>query len=154
MGVDMKNIFSLLFFVLGLFYLQDAQGQISVSVNIGSQPMWGPVGYDYVRYYYMPEMEVYYDVHSRKYTYWQGNKWVTKSKLPGKYKKYNVYRTYKVVINDQKPWHKHPQYKNKYAHYAHNHGQVVLRDKKSKGHQVGKKKKNNGNRKHHAKRHY
>lgn len=136
----MKNNLFLLFVFLGLFFGKDVKGQISVNINIGSQPLWGPVGYDYARYYYMPEMDVYYDVHARKYTYWQGNKWVTKSKLPGKYKKYNIYRTYKVVINDSNPWARHRHYRNRYSHYAHNHHQVIIRDKKSKGSYYTKKK--------------
>ena len=28
-----------------------AQVKVGVNINIGSQPAWGPVGYDYVDYY-------------------------------------------------------------------------------------------------------
>lgn len=76
----------------------------------------------------MPEIDVYYDVTSRKYTYYQGNKWVTKSKLPGRYKHFDVYRTYKVVLNDPSPWRYHNNHRRHYGHYAHNHTQVILRD--------------------------
>ncbi|QBQ41248.1 hypothetical protein [Sphingobacterium psychroaquaticum] len=115
--------------VMGLFTaVTPAQAQLSVSVNIGAQPQWGPVGYDYVRYYYIPEIDVYYDVSSRKYTYYQGNRWVTRSSLPRVYGRVDLYRTYKVVINDRNPWHHHGRYKKQYGHYAHNHSQHVLRD--------------------------
>ena len=44
------------------FKLVNAQVHLSVGVNIGAQPEWGPVGYDHADYYYMPDICVYYDV--------------------------------------------------------------------------------------------
>ena len=41
------------------FKLADAQVHLSVGVNIGAQPEWGPVGYDRADYYYMPDIGVY-----------------------------------------------------------------------------------------------
>jgi hypothetical protein len=38
----------------------DATAQVSLNVNIGSQPVWGPVGYDRVDYYYVPDIDAYY----------------------------------------------------------------------------------------------
>lgn len=123
-------------FVFSLVFVNsnDAHAQLSVNVNIGNQPLWGPVGYDYARYYYMPEIDVYYDVNNRKYTYWKGNKWITKSHLPGYYKNFDVYRTYKVVVNDNHPWYRHQYYKGRYSRYAHNHRQVIIRDHRHKHH--------------------
>ena len=37
-----------------------AQVKVGVNINIGSQPEWGPRGYDYVEYYYLPDIEMYY----------------------------------------------------------------------------------------------
>lgn len=124
----MKKIFYLSLLFIGIGFAQPGNAQVSVSINIGSQPLWGPVGYDYVRYYYMPEIDVYYDVMNRRYTYYQGNRWVTKSKLPGRYKNFDIYRTYKVVLNDSNPWRYHSRHRNSYGRYAHNHTQVILRD--------------------------
>lgn len=124
----MKKCFYLSLLFIGLVFFQTSHAQVRVNVNIGSQPLWGPVGYDYVRYYYMPEIDVYYDVMNRKYTYYQGSKWVTKSKLPGRYKHFDIYRTYKVVINDSSPWRYHNNHRRHYRQYAHNRTQVILRD--------------------------
>lgn len=124
----MKRIFYLSILFFGLGFVQSADAQINVNVNIGSQPLWGPVGYDYVRFYYMPEIDVYYDVAHRRYTYYQGNRWVTKSKLPGRYKNFDIYRTYKVVLNDSNPWRYHRRHRDHYSRYAHNHSQVIIRD--------------------------
>jgi hypothetical protein len=39
----------------------DAQISVSVSFNIDRQPIWGPTGYAHVEYYYLPDIEVYYE---------------------------------------------------------------------------------------------
>lgn len=124
----MKRYFYLSLLFVGLGFFQTSNAQVSVSINIGSQPLWGPVGYDYVRYYYLPEMDVYYDVSSRRYTYYHGNRWVTKSQLPSRYRHYDVYRTYKVVLNEPSPWRYHSRHRSSYGRYAHNHSQIVIRD--------------------------
>lgn len=124
----MKKVFYLALIVFTIGFVQSSKAQVSVNINIGSQPLWGPVGYDYVRYYYLPEVNVYYNVVNRKYTYWKGNKWVTKSKLPNQYRRVDLYRTYKVVVNEPNPWRNHQQYYNRYGRYANNHSQVVIRD--------------------------
>jgi hypothetical protein len=124
----MKNLLYITLLIGGLFVSKSSEAQVNVSINIGSQPLWGPVGYDYVRYYYMPEIDVYYNVSSRKYTYFHGNRWVTKSNLPSRYRHYDMYRTYKVVINDNSPWKYHKRHRSDYGRYTRNHHQVVLRD--------------------------
>jgi len=48
------------------------QAQVSVSVNIGSPPPWGPAGYTEVRYYYLPDVEAYYDVQTSMFIYYGG----------------------------------------------------------------------------------
>lgn len=124
----MKKVVYFALVFLGIGFIQVGKAQVNVSINIGNQPLWGPVGHTYARYYYMPEIDIYYDVVHRRYTYYQGNRWVTKSKLPAKYKKINLYRTYKVVLNDRNPWQYHRTHRITYSRYANNYSQVVLRD--------------------------
>lgn len=124
----MKNFFYLSLFIVSVGFIQPSNAQVSVNVNIGSQPLWGPVGYDYVSYYYMPEVNVYYNVANRRYTYWKGNRWVTKSSLPREYRHVDLYRTYKVVVNERDPWRNHNRMRNRYGRYNNGHSQVVLRD--------------------------
>jgi hypothetical protein len=76
------------------------QAQFSVNVNFGTPPPWGPVGYTQVRYYYLPDVEAYYDVPSSMFIYYDGGVWVHRSYLPARYKNYNLYGGYKVVMND------------------------------------------------------
>ncbi len=107
------------------------QAQLSVSVNIGSQPKWGPVGYDRVEYYYLPEYQAYYYVPKRQFIYLRGNNWIYANSLPSSFGRINLYNTYKVVINEPRPYMHHIDYRNK---YNSNRGwrapqQVIIRDR-------------------------
>ena len=44
-----------------LFVSNSIHAQISVSLNIGTPPSWGPVGYEEADYYYLPDVEAYFD---------------------------------------------------------------------------------------------
>lgn len=129
----MKNILYASLIAFSLFFAQSSKAQVSVNINIGSQPLWGPAGYDYVRYYYLPEVNVYYSVVNKNYTYRKGNKWITRPRLPREYRHVDMYRTHKVVINDNRPWHNHNQYYNRYSRNKHHRSQVVIRDARNKG---------------------
>ena len=49
----------------------DAQIHVNLNFNIDSQPIWGPTGYDYVEYYYLPDIEVYYNVPQHRFIYFE-----------------------------------------------------------------------------------
>jgi hypothetical protein len=105
-----------------------SKAQLNVSINIGTQPVWGPVGYDYVEYYYMPDIDAYYDVPRQQYVYYENNVWVTRRALPPRYRNYNLYNGYKVVINEPRPWMQHDRYRTQYVKYKGNRGQQAIRD--------------------------
>lgn len=150
----MKRMFLLSFLLLGMGIGSVSQAQINVQVNLGGQPQWGPAGVSAAQYYYMPELNVYYNVRTSKYTYFKGNKWVTKSKLPGKYKKHNLFRTYKVVINQSTPWQYHERNHREYARYAKHYKQPNRRDAyRKKNNQYKKSKKQHHKHEKHRGRH-
>lgn len=126
----MKKLFYVALFLGGLALAKPASAQINVSLNIGVQPQWGPVGYDYARYYYMPEMDMYYDVANRSYLYYNGRSWISNRNIPRQYGHVNLYRTYKVVVNDENPWRNHRHYRDRYGRYSRTYSQVSLRDGK------------------------
>ena len=108
------------FIVIGLllFFAVSAKTQISLHVAIGTPPQWGPSGYTDVRYYYLPDVEAYYDVPSSKFIYFNGVSWVHRSYLPVRYKNYDLYRGYKVVMTDYRgnsPYAHFKEHKSKYA---------------------------------------
>ncbi|GGD26875.1 hypothetical protein [Flavobacterium orientale] len=86
------------FTALLLLFVATAFSQ--VNITIGTPPPWGPAGYTDVRYYYVPDIEMYYDVQQSQYVYFEKGKWYRKRNLPGKFKKYDFYSGYKVVVTD------------------------------------------------------
>ena len=110
------------------FKLADAQVHLSVGVNIGAQPEWGPVGYDHVDYYYMPDIGAYYDVPVHQYVYLDNGVWVHRGYLPARWHNYDVYHGYKVVVNRPNPWRYDADYRVRYAGYRGRRDQVIIRD--------------------------
>lgn len=92
-----------------------AKAQISLSVNLGIQPDWGPRGYNHVDYYYLPDVDSYYDVPTREYVYLEGGSWVHRRYLPSRYRGYDLYGGRKVVINSPNPWYNHNVYHTRYV---------------------------------------
>lgn len=120
------------FTLFGLIYFTQpaaAQVRVGVQVNIGAQPTWGPTGYDYAEYYYMPDIDVYYNVPRRQFVYLDGGHWCFGTSLPVRYRSYDLYRGYKVVINDRNPYMRGDYYRGQYRQYKGWYGrQVVIRD--------------------------
>ncbi|WDF55329.1 hypothetical protein [Mucilaginibacter sp. KACC 22063] len=108
--------------------MADAQVSFNLGINIGSQPDWGPVGYDRVNYYYMPDINSYYDVPNHQFIYLSGNTWRRSASLPAQYRNYDIYNSYKVVVNDRDPWRRNNVYRNRYADYRGRRDQVIIRD--------------------------
>ena len=105
-----------------------SKAQVSVSVNIGSQPMWGPAGYASVDYYYLPDIECYYYVPRRQFVYLSGPNWVFSYNLPSRCRGYDLYSGYKVVCNGPRPYNNFYHDRVAYARYRGYRGQPVLRD--------------------------
>ncbi len=122
--------------ICGIFFLTaatfknaDAQVRVNLNVNIGSQPNWGPVGYDYVEYYYLPDVEAYYYVPRRQFVYLSGGRWIFSGYLPPAYRSYDLYSGYKVVVNQPRAYQYYSTHKVKYAGYRGNRGgQVIIRN--------------------------
>jgi hypothetical protein len=115
-----------------------AQVHINLNVNISSQPIWGPTGFDYVEYYYLPDIEVYYYVPTHRYYYFQGGHWIGRSSLPSRFHNFDLYNSYKVVVNEKQPWKNHETYKAKYSSYKGRHDQQSIRDSRDSKYFVNK----------------
>jgi len=110
----MKTLKLLVFGIL-LMFAGSAHSQVSINVHIGTPPAWGPAGYDNVRYYYLPDIEAYYDVPSAMFIYLSGNRWVHRHQLPPRYRNYDLYGGYKVVMNDYRPYDHFREHRIRYA---------------------------------------
>lgn len=125
-----KIILAVIFGVASLSSIS-TKAQVSVNINIGSQPQWGPAGYDHVDYYYLPDMDVYYNVPAKQYVYLENGRWIKRSSLPSRYRGYNLYNSYKVVMNSPKPYLAHQTHVKEYSRYKNNNNkQVSIRDSK------------------------
>jgi len=129
----MKKVLLATFILVGsLSFQQKASAQVGVSININTQPAWGPTGYNYVQYYYLPDINCYYDV-ARGVFFYQSTKnrrWVSAKKLPSRYSQYNLYNMYKVVVNRTNPYLTNSQDVAQYGRYKGQRSQSVIRDSK------------------------
>ncbi len=126
----MKKILFALFLLAGVFSLS-ATAQVRVSINIGHQPAWGPVGYDHADYYYLPDVDCYYDIEGSKFVYYDGGRWIYASTLPPRYGHVDLFHSYKVVVNEPRPYLHADVYRQKYARFKGSHDrQPVIRDSK------------------------
>ena len=110
--------FKILAIGLMLILAGSAQSQLSVNVHIGTPPAWGPSGYSNVRYYYLPDVQAYYDVQTSMFIYIAGNQWVHRTYLPARYRNYDLYNGYKVVMNDYRgntPYSHFKEHRVKYS---------------------------------------
>jgi len=125
----MKKLILFILIAAGSIAYKSADAQVNVSINIGAQPVWGPVGYDYVEYYYLPGIEAYYYVPTRQFIYLSGSRWIFATALPGRYSYYNIYTGYKVVINGPRPYLQFKTHKIKYVKYkGYNGRQVIIKN--------------------------
>lgn len=96
----MKTIKLMTLGIVMLFASHSMNAQISVNVNLGLQPSWGPVGYSSVNYYYLPDIQAYYDIRATQFIFLSNGVWIRSSNLPRQYRNYDLNRGYKVVLND------------------------------------------------------
>lgn len=126
----MKKIFLITCLLLLGIVSQKANAQLRVGLNfnLGIQPQWGPEGYNHVSYYYLPDIDVFYNVASQQYIYQEGRRWIFARSLPNRYDNYDIYNGYKVVVNARTPYRRANTYRVKYARFKNNHNQHIIRD--------------------------
>ena len=115
-------------FISGTFNATPTNAQVRVNVNIGAQPIWGPTGYDNAQNYYLPDVDAYFDVAAQLFYYNSGGRWISGPSLPPSYGNFDLYNSYKVVINKPHPWMNAAVYRRQYAGFKGRHNQPVIRD--------------------------
>jgi hypothetical protein len=129
----------------------EARAKVSIQININTQPIWGPVGYDYAQFYYFPDYNFYYDINRAQYLILNNNRWMYTKSVPTAYR-FNPYTSYKVVINEQAPFQNNSRHLRLYAQYkGKGRQQQLIRDSRdsryygNQGHPMYGKNQNNGN---------
>ena len=127
----MKKILVCLAFITcatTVFNKTEAQIRFNVHFNIGSQPIWGPAGYDHVDYYYLPDIETYYYVPTHQFIYQSGGRWMFSYNLPPQYRNYDLYSGYKVVMNEPRPYMHFDRDRDRYSQYRGDRSQVIIQN--------------------------
>ena len=112
----MKKLF-LLIVSMAFFSTQNMDAQVSVSVNFGTPPVWAPADRVEVQYYYLPDIDVYYDVPHQQYIYLYNRTWIRASVLPSRCRNYNLRNGNIVYLTDYRgnsPYMYHKKHKLKY----------------------------------------
>ena len=111
----MKNL-KLIIGAFILFFAVQSNAQVSVNVNIGSRPEWCGHYEDDVEYFYLPEIEAYYDVNTAVFIYLGPRGWVRSAYLPNYCHDYDLNHGYKVAIDyhGYTPYAYHRHHKVKY----------------------------------------
>lgn len=105
---------------LALLAAPEAQAQVGVNINIGT-PAWGPQVPYGTQYYYIPEIDGYYDLYAQQYIVFQDGYWVPVPQLYG----YDPYQFHPVVMgyHGREPWLQSSYYHQRYAYQPyHNYG--------------------------------
>jgi len=88
----MKN-YILLFTVLSLF-------RVSAQENEEKKLTIDPQTNCELRYFYFPNMEVYFDMKDELFHYQENNTWVTATQLPPNYGGYSLFKKERVILTD------------------------------------------------------
>jgi len=82
-------------------------------------PHWAPQVYSGVRYYYLPDIECYYDMYSREFIFLDRARWVYSPVLPYMYRDFDLTRSFVVIVNSRiyQPWMHHQYYVSHFPRY-------------------------------------
>jgi hypothetical protein len=107
---------------LALIIAGTIEAQVSVTIT---PPSWGPAEAPGIRFYFIPDIDVYFDVNTGEYIYISNGAWIHARELPPEYRDYDLYGAYKVPLRDyhgESPWEKHDDHHKAYPK-GYNHGQ-------------------------------
>ncbi|MDQ2792999.1 MAG: hypothetical protein M3Y12_03190, partial [Bacteroidota bacterium] len=90
-----------------------AHAQAQVNINVGT-PAWGPPVPQGTQFYYIPEIDGYYDLYNQQYIVYQDGYWVPLPELYG----YDPYQFHPVIVDYRgaRPWLRVDYYRQRYAY--------------------------------------
>lgn len=146
----MKTLKLITLGILMFFASNSIHAQLSINVNLGMQPSWGPVGYTSVNYYYLPDIQAYYDVRATQFIYLSRGVWIRTTYLPRQYRDYDLNRGYKVVLNNYHGSRPYSNYRNDRVKYYKGYKGKPQKSlgNRNKGHHDDDNHGNNGNQGH------
>jgi hypothetical protein len=84
-----------------------------------SNPPWAPAYNPGVRYYYIPDIETYYDLSDQGFVFLDNGQWLFSNTLPPIYSGYDLYNGYVIALNQSvyQPWMHHQFYVSNYPRF-------------------------------------
>ena len=82
-------------------------------------PQWAPPYSAGVRYYYLPDIEAYYDLSARDFVYLSNGQWYYSASCPSNYAGFDLSNCFTVTldVNIYQPWMHHQYYVSHYPRY-------------------------------------
>lgn len=82
-------------------------------------PQWAPPYYAGARYYYLPDIECYYDLSTSEFIYLSDGRWSYSRNLPPLYMNYDLDNCFSIVldVNVYRPWMHHQYYVSHYPRF-------------------------------------
>ncbi|MDP2887585.1 MAG: hypothetical protein Q8P34_01300 [Bacteroidota bacterium] len=94
------------------------QGTYGSQTNY-ENPQWAPSYYGGTRYYYLPDIESYYDIYTGEFIFLNHAQWIYSPYLPNIYPDFNLNNSFIVVVNSNmyQPWMHHQYYISHFPRY-------------------------------------
>ncbi|MGE5107288.1 MAG: hypothetical protein ACM3H8_07075 [Sphingobacteriales bacterium] len=119
----LKKITIAVAFIISLSGLTSCGTTSMISAGVHyTNPSWGPPYYSGVRYYYLPDIEVYYDLSNQDFIYLDHGQWLFSGTLPSIYMGYDLYNGFVIALNFNvyQPWMHHQYYVSHYPRFYYN----------------------------------
>jgi hypothetical protein len=87
--------------------------------TIYETPHWAPPVYSGIRYYYLPDIESYYDIHTREFIFLDHARWIYSREIPYMYRDFDLNTCFVVIVNSNiyQPWMHHQYYVSHFPRY-------------------------------------
>lgn len=105
-----------------------AQGYARMPAGL---PQWAPPGHARAQYYYLPDLQVYYDVSAASFLLPHRGQWIAVRQLPPAYRSYDLYAAPKVVLDydGPAPFRYYEAHRQRFPRwYCPPHSVIVYRD--------------------------
>ncbi len=131
--------------VIALSFASVATAQISTHKVVKVQaPIWAQSNGVAANYYYLPEIDSYYDVPAQQFIYLNNsNVWIKSKRVPAAHKAYNLKNgkiIYLTEYKGRKPYLHHKSHKAKYYGITQKNEVKYVKVKSDNGKRLGQKK--------------
>jgi hypothetical protein len=111
-------VLAALFLSLPVFSQNNSYNRDQTQIHY-TNPAWAPPYYEGARYYYLPDIESYYDLSTNEFIYLRNGLWVYSPDIPSVYADFDWADCFAIVLNVNvfRPWMHHQYYVSHYPRY-------------------------------------